>query len=471
MGDTAPNILLLMSDQQKASAAGFMGNRIVPTPFLDSLSTEGIVFEQAFSASSICTPSRTSLFTGVHPLVHDVTCHQNRAPHNLPQLSEILQRHGYYTAVAGHYEPQRNLSRGWHEQTEFLERGPLQKSFMAQVSGARADVGWSSGRFGETARDGNSALLTDRLIRMLDQIESAQSPFFLHAAYDAPHPPYFAPPPYDSIVDPDDVELPPSCEPDGCPEWQSVVRAQLRTEEATESDIRKLLSVYYGMIAYADAEMRRLHAEMEKRGLLENTWIIFTSDHGDFAGEKGMFAKTESLYECLLHVPMFIVPPPGALFPRGERTDELIDTVDLFPTILGMAGIDIPWYAPGHDLCAWVEQRPHLRDQVFAQVGNYHGFLGTTFPTGMPAGGRHPGLLMSARTREFSYVHDPDYGDEAYDLREDPWELRNIARDENLPSQVSALRDAAREWELKCGEIREKLNIVSGDRGFVEGWE
>ena len=181
------------------------------------------------------------------------------------------------------------------------------------------------------------------------------------------------------------VELPPFFERDGCPEWQNTVRAQLRTEEATEGDIRKLLSVYYGMIAYADAEMQRLYAEMEKRSLLENTWIIFTSDHGDFAGEKGMFAKTESLYECLLHVPLFIIPPSGTAFPRGERIDELIDTVDLFPTILGMAGIDIPWYAQGYDLCKWVEQRdvPHLRDKVFAQVGNYHGFLKTTFPSGM----------------------------------------------------------------------------------------
>ena len=94
MGNTAPNILLLMTDQHKASASGFMGNRFVPTPFLDRLSTESVVFEQAFSASAICTPSRTSIFTGVHPLVHDVTCHQNRARYNLPQLSEILQRSG-----------------------------------------------------------------------------------------------------------------------------------------------------------------------------------------------------------------------------------------------------------------------------------------------------------------------------------------------------------------------------------------
>ena len=473
MANTAPNVLLLMTDQHKASAAGFMGNCHVPTPFLDRLSAEGVVFEQAFSASAICTPSRTSIFTGVHPLVHDVTCHQNRAPYNLPQLPEILQRHGYYTAVAGHYEPQRNLSRGWHEQAEFLERGPLQKSFLAQASGARADVGWSSGGFGETAKDGNSSLLTDRIIRMLDQIESAQAPFFLHAAYDAPHPPYFAPPPYDGIVDPDEVELPPSFERDGCPEWQDRVRAQLRTEEATERDVRKLLSVYYGMIAYADAEMQRLYAEMQKRGLLENTWVIFASDHGDFAGEKGMFAKTESLYECLLHVPLFIIPPSGTPVPIGERIDELIDTVDLFPTVLGLAGIDIPWYAQGFDLCKWMESRdvPPLRDKVFAQVGNYHGFLKTTFPTGMPAGGRHPGLLMSARTKDFSYVHDPDYGDEGYDLREDPWELRNILQGTYAPLEISELRDAVREWELSCREIRNQLNIVSGDRGFVEGWE
>ena len=219
--------------------------------------------------------------------------------------------------------------------------------------------------------------------------------------------------------------------------------------------------------------MQRLYAEMQRRGLLENTWIIFTSDHGDFAGEKGMFAKTESLYECLLHVPLFIVPPSATSFPRGERIDELIDTVDLFPTILGLAGIDIPWYAQGHDLCQWLEQRdmPGLRETVFAQVGNYHGFLKTTFPTGMPAGGRHPGLLMSARTKKFSYIHDPDYGDEAYDLREDPWELCNLLQRENVPPEVSELRDAVQKWDLNCRQIREQLNIVSGDRGFVEGWE
>ena len=472
MNPGRPNIVLLMTDQQKASAAGFMGNDVVKTPFFDSLAERGMVFESAYAPSSICTPSRASLFTGVHPLVHNVTCHQNRVPYNLPQLSELLQQNGYYTAVAGHYEPQRNLSRGWHEQVEFLERGRLLDCFGAQKAVGRSDVGWSAGTVGMHESDGNSAILTERMIHMLDQIDTADGPFFFHAAYNDPHPPYFVPPPYDEMIDPADVELPTYLDDELCPRWQAVVRNQLRSSEATEVDVRRVLAMYYGMIAYADAQAKRLIDEMKKRGLMENTWIVFTSDHGDYAGEKGMFAKTESLYECLLHVPLSIVPPEGVDFPRGERTDVLIDTVDLFPTILGIAGIDIPEYAQGHDLKKWTDgDRGRIRDFVFAQVGNYHGFLGTTFPSGMPAAGRHPGLLRCVRNDDYSFIHDPDYGDEAYNLREDPLELHNLLREGEAPAALGSFQDALVEWEKECLHLKTRLGVKPGDRGFVRNWE
>jgi arylsulfatase A-like enzyme len=203
--------------------------------------------------------------------------------------------------------------------------------------------------------------------------------------------------------------------------------------------------------------MSRLFDEMKLRGMLENTWIVFASDHGDYATEKGMFAKTESLYECLLHVPLFIVPPEGSYFSKGERTDALVENVDIFPTILGLAGIDIPSYVQGHDLGAWIKRvnahdpAVRLREHVFAQVGNYHGNLGTTFPTGMPAAGRHRGLLMRAASKDFSFVSDPDYGDEAYDLRNDPWELRNIAGGEGERIEITELRRAVEEWKSNSG--------------------
>ena len=470
-----PNIVYLMFDQAKASAMGFLGNEHVSTPFVDSLAGRGWCFGQAYSASSICTPSRASVHTGVHPLVHQVSCHQNRAPYNLPQLAELLTAGGYYTAVAGHYEPERNLCRGWHEQVPMHERGPLYESWKAHLTCGRRDVAWASGTIDCEAEDGNSGRLTERIIRMIDAANASKAPFFLHLCYDDPHPPYFVPRPYDSLVDPASLPLPPRGNDGELPPWQEHCREDCGTAQATDTDVRKVVAAYYGMITYVDDQMRRVHQALEQRDLLRNTWIILGSDHGDYTGEKGMFSKSESLYECLLHVPLIIVPPAGCPHDVPMRVDSLVSTVDLFPTVLRLAGVDVPWYAQGHDLCEWVSAGASepLRDEVFAQVGNYLGSLGTTFPTGIAASGRHPGLLQAARSATCSYIRDPDYGDEAYDLRTDPHELCNLLNPDAgaPPDDVETLRQRVAQFEEECLELRERLGVVPGDRGFVQGWE
>ena len=172
----APNILYVMFDQAKASAMSFMGNDEISMPYCDGLAERGWVFEDVYSAAPICTPSRASVHTGMYPQVHGVTCHQNRAPFNLPQLAELLQDAGYYTAAAGHYEPERNLSRGWHEQSPMHERGPLFRSWEDHKNAGRKDVAWSSGAIDVEAKDGNSALLTDRSIRRISCSPNSTSP-------------------------------------------------------------------------------------------------------------------------------------------------------------------------------------------------------------------------------------------------------------------------------------------------------
>jgi arylsulfatase len=470
-----PNIVYLMFDQAKASAMGYLGNEHVSTPFTDSLAELGWCFRQAFSASSICTPSRASVHTGVYPLVHQVTCHQNRAPCNLPQLAELMAAGGYYTAVAGHYEPERNLGRGWHEQVPMHRRGPLYESWMAHVRAGRRDVAWSSGTIDRDASEGNSSRLTERILRMIAAAEASKMPFFLHLCYDDPHPPYFVPPPYDRMVDPASLPLPPRGQDDRLPAWQEQCRQECGTAAATDMDVRRVMATYYGMVTYIDHQMRRVCEELERHGLLENTWIILGSDHGDYCGEKGLFNKSESLYECLLHVPLIIVPPRESPHSGPVCTDHLVSTVDLFPTILRLAGLDVPDYAQGHDLVDWVEQgcAVPLRDAVFAQVGGYQGRLGTTFPTGMAASGRHPGIVQGARTRRFSYVRDPDYGDEAYDLGSDPCELCDLLRPSpgDSPPAVQDLKRRIDAFEHECLALRERLGVVPGDRGFVQGWE
>jgi len=469
-----PNIVYLTGDCLKASSVPFLGNTVCQTPFMERMAGQGIAFSQAYSPNPICTPSRASVFTGLHPLVHQVTCHQNWAPLNLPQFPELLQGAGYYTAVAGHYELNRGLSRGWTEQVDEAARGPLQQSYLAWQRSGRRDIGWPSGTLPVPAEQSNSHLITDRVMHVLDSAKALGSPFFLHVSYNDPHSPTFAPPPYDTLIDPDEVTLPPIGEPGVRPAWHEDALAVFRTAEAPEQDLRKLIAVYYGMIAHLDGQMERVHEGLAERDLLENTWLIIASDHGDYTGEKGMFSHTESLYECLLHVPLIIVPPKEVTCRRGQTVDALVDLVDLFPTVLGIAGLEVPQYAQGHDLVACLESGAGpLRGCVFAQVGDYHGHLGDSLPGGRPGCTRHPSLLQGARTREFSFTRDPDFGDEAYDLHNDPRELTNLLNPGQgpVPRQIEELRERVDAWEEECVRLREELGVIRGYRGFDKGWE
>ena len=463
-----PNILYLMTDHQNASATSALGNRNVPSPFMDSMAASGVVFSDVYSTSPICTPSRASVFTGVHPLVHQVFCHQNRAPENLPQLSELLADAGYYTAVVGHYEHERELTRGWRQQVGHSE-GDLGRAAAAWYSHGRKDVGWSSGSLEYGGEKGHAHAVTTRAIQVLDEIAASGAPFFLHVPYLEPHPPYFVSPPYDSMVDPESVRLPDRGTDAGRPAWQMTAREQFGSALAAEADVRKMISIFYGMIAYADSQMGRLYHALAQRGLMENTWVILGSDHGDYQGEKGMYMKSESLYECLLHVPLTIAGPEGVEWPRGRVISGLVENVDLFPTILGLAGVPVPEHTQGQDLVSWVGEGAHepLHDVVFHQIGDYHGHFGTTLPSGTVTAGRHASLLQGARSAEYSYIRDSDYGDEAYDLRSDPKELVNLlGTGRQAPPGVDELRRRVDDWEEECLRLRERLGVRPGYRGF-----
>ena len=183
--------------------------------------------------------------------------------------------------------------------------------------------------------------------------------------------------------------------------------------------------------------------------------------------------KCEVPYECLTHVPLVIRPPTNLTARRGIRIPGLVDLVDLFPTFLSLAGIPVPEYAQGRDLMAWVgrgAERP-LRRVVFAQVGDYQGHLKSTFPTGTFNSGRRNALVRAGRSRELSYIRDPQYGDEAYDLTRDPRELDNLLQRGSVPAAADQLRDDLDRWEEACLDLRRQLNVIPGDRGFEPGWE
>ena len=464
-----PNILYLVADQQKAAATVPYGNRLIDCPCTERFAREGVVFNNAHVVSTICTPSRASVMTGVHPLVHQVHCWQNNAPWNLSQLAELFTAGGYYTGVAGHYELGQNLGRGWHEQADLFARGGgFGEALDHKYSSGRGSCGYSSGSLDIEANEGHSALLGNKGIQMIDNAQTAGAPFFLHVSFNDPHPPYFAPPPFDTLVDPEAVTLP---DPGGAgrPQWQSRARNEVGYDTASPLELRQALAVYYGMIAYVDTQMERIYQALETRNLLENTWIVFAADHGDFMGEKGLFEKCEVPYGCLTHVPLIIVPPRGQPRPGPERVDHMVQSVDLFPTLLGLAGMEVPTYAQGKDLISWVHggAAEPLHDCLFAQVGDYQGDLKNTFPGGTFESGRRKALVQSARTTMHLYIRDDQCGDEGYDLRTDPFELSNeLAVDAAQPAWAESMRRRVEDWEKACLALRAQLGVVPGERGF-----
>jgi arylsulfatase A-like enzyme len=185
--------------------------------------------------------------------------------------------------------------------------------------------------------------------------------------------------------------------------------------------------------------------------------------------------KAESLYECLLRVPLVITAPDGVSWPRNDSVSGLVDLTDLFATILDIAGVPAPEYAQCKSLLPWTQIAadnttdvpPPLHEMLFAQAGDYEGHLKTTTPSGLPESGRRNGIVQGARNANVSVIRDPDFGEEVYDLETDPGELTNLAG--GTYAQTDAVENLRREisaWETGCKALRSELGVVPGYRGF-----
>lgn len=464
-----PHVILIMSDQQKASATSMAGNPFARTPTWQKIAEEGVVFEQAYSQSPICTPSRATMMTGTYPLVHQVLCHQNHAPGNLRQLPEFMAEEGYRCIGAGHIESTRSLTAGWHDQLDMLSTPRLNDAFRAHYGCGSREVGWSAGESSVSPELGHAAVLNDELFARLDKIDPAAAPWFLHVAYIEPHPPYFAPRGYLDEAALREALLPEVGRMEDRPAWHAAMLQDYASAQAGPAEIRRLLAAYYGMIRYVDEQMARLLEYLDRRGVLEDAWVILTSDHGDYAGEKGFYTKSEAAYECLLHVPLVIRGPRGQWHP-GRRVDSLVELIDLFSTILSLAGRTAPPQAQGYDLIGWLDHaRAPLREATFSAVGAYGGNLKTTMPHGLPESGRRKGIVRAARSRTHAFIRDPDTGDEVYDLVKDPLELRELRRSgATMPPPVTQLERSLAEWEERCVAHGKFLGVEPGQRNFDE---
>jgi len=462
-----PHIVLLMTDQQRADWTDYRpGNRRTPT--WARVAQEGVTFACAFSQTPICTPSRCSIMTGTYPTVHRVLCHQNHAPDGLPQLPELLQQRGYHTIGTGHYESNRSLERGYDQAIDMAGTNDLDTALKAQYQNGSSDVGYSAGEHHLDGDQAHAAQMTNHTLACVDRADHANQPLLIHVAYIEPHPPFFCPKGWMETADAKLAAFAPEPGPLR-PEWQAEARAQVGSDRATLDDLRRLYAAYGGMIRYADHHIGRLLDGLEQRGILDHAWVVLCSDHGDYLGEKGLYCKSEGLYDCLTRVPLVVRGPRGAWRP-GTTCDGLAGLMDLFPTLLKQAGGDPLPQAQGVDLVDELDTHGSLqRDALFGAVGEYGGHLKTTMPSGIFEAGRRHGLVTGVRTREHVFIDDPDTGPEAYDLTTDPRELDNLLlADGPEPGWVAPLRDRLIDWRQACDAHRAALGVIQGDRNFDE---
>lgn len=452
---SAPNILLLFVDQQRHDTVAALGNPIIRTPTLDRLVAEGTAFTSAYTPSPVCVSARCSLVTGQPP--HVTGCDDNLPmAAELPSFMDHLTAAGYQCHGVGkmHFTPQANRLWGFESRVFSEEGAGAADEFVAHLAangyqhvcdphGVRSELYYLPQPSQLPARLHHTAFVADRSLDFL-RTRDRTRPFFLWSSFIKPHPPFESPTPWNKLYRAAEMPLPKR--PPGYRElwtWQNRHQNRYKWRNAGVDDnlVRAMRAAYYGCISFIDYHAGRILAELDHQGLLDDTLVAFTTDHGEHLGDYDCYGK-RSFLDTSARIPLI------ARFPRrfaaGVRCEAPTSLLDVAPTLLAAAGCESAGAAlPGADL-AEMAGGTSDREIVFGQH-------------------QHDGLATyAAVTREWKYFYSvPDAKEYLFDRRQDPDELRNVAYN---PCYLAATR-----------QMRERLHGYFRAEGYErpldgDGW-
>lgn len=397
MPNRPPNILLITTDQQRYDALGINGNNILRTPNLDSLAASGTNFTRCYVTCPVCIPARRTLISGLHPNTHGMHGYQDGCEFNPAHtLPGELSKAGYQTQLVGklHLHPQRKRfgfdhmvlsdSGNYRPDSPYQDQNDYIDWFNEQNIPAIANA-HGIGSNSRTARPyhldehfHHTSWVADQGQRFLRKWRDPSAPWFMHLSFVAPHPPLTPPGAYwERYVGRDDLKPRVGDWAGGgqipCPG----IDANGMVGPFPEDEIRDAIAGYYGLINHIDDRIQHVidayYEYATKRGK-ESTYIIFSSDHGEMLGDHHLFRKSLA-YEPSAHVPLFI-SGRNVEVPQGE-CDALVSWEDIMPTILDLAGAEIPENLDGHSLVPTMHDH-HIvpRDTIFGycrgQASNHY---------------------------------------------------------------------------------------------------
>ncbi len=415
---TLPDIVILLTDQQRADAFSAAGAGDVRTPTMDRLARDGVRFARAFAATPQCSPSRAALMTGRYPHRTGVMGNTGGSgqpagmsgalDRTVPTIAQVFAAAGYDTAYFGK----------WH-------------------------LGGTPGDYGFETHDAAIAdpTLGPRVAKFLQArgASAIRRPLLLMVSWLNPHDIYgvlgAAPPGLRALSA---VRLPGNLV-DDLAEKPFPQRHYLEADQgqpfagADEAVWRRYRAFYNGLVETVDREMGTVVEALARRQV--STITVFSSDHGDLGGAHGLPFKGPAMYDELMGVPLVLSWPDRI---RAGESDALVSLIDLLPTLCALTGVPAPKDVDGLSLVPVLDERAtRVRDVVF---GEYYGKQAWRVP------------IRMVRTERWKYVRYRTDGEELYDLQSDPGELRNLARDSNAAAERTRLSDELDDWMRRTAD-------------------
>lgn len=347
--DERPNILILMTDQQRYDTIKAHGYPFMHTPNLDKLANQSVNYKNAYTPNPICCPARHNFITGVSSKYHGIADNDfsARLSHDIPVFPRLLANSGYSTAAIGkmHFQPMRE-HHGF-ERLLLMEEVPEYREDddyamylkengygnVMNIHGVRNLLYMLPQRSVLPPHMHGTKWVADRGIEFLQE-NSGKRPFLLYLSWIAPHPPFNAVEEYAQMYKDKDIPMPAVSETSlSSLSEENKLLGDLPTDEY----IRRMREVYYGMISHVDEHVGRVLDKLEDIGELDNTIIFFTTDHGEMLGDHGLYQKWLP-YDAATRIP-FMVKYPKGMEPTVAE-DEHVDLNDIFPTVLDVASVD-----------------------------------------------------------------------------------------------------------------------------------
>lgn len=461
-----PNILIFMPDQQQGSTI-LPGHPCI-TPNLDRFGREGLIFSRAYCPAPHCCPSRATFMTGLYPSEHgvfnnvdtDTAIHFDPYP-GTRYFSQSLQDAGYALGYSGKWHVGHSLrpedvgwanlnservttnrplgadhrSSAWRQAHNELERGA------PRTTGTVMRPGWGNLQLfgtGKPMEDLRDYKIVQEGIAGVERFSGKQKPWCVMVSNNGGHDLYDPPQRFLDMYDWRTIELPKNFRDRMADKPRIYQRMRLQYwDQLSDDEVKQAIAHYYALLTMQDELFGMLLEALKKTGEAENTLVIYCSDHGDYAGAHGLWAKGVPSFREGYNIPCAVRWPKGIAQP-GRVLEPLVSTADFAPTILEAAGIPGPRMT-GASLCSWFgpDNPSQWRDTIFSQLNGVELYY----------------TQRIVMTHTHKYVYNGFDFDEFYDLTNDPYELVNLAFPGNAPEPARGLPGEAGAWPPLASDL------------------